>query len=76
MTKLESGIKKVFVERGFMLENWKLKVTSIDGQAYSDSRDVTVEVLKPRCRKPCVTWVLNINMVRETINFEKSSFYR
>lgn len=76
MANLESGIKKVFLERGIMLENWKLKVTSIDGQAYSDYRDVTVEVLKPRCRKPCVTWVLNINMVRETINFEKSSFYR
>lgn len=76
MTKLESGIKNVFIERGIMLENWRLKVISIDGQPYSDYRDVTVEVLKPRCKKPCVTWALNINMVRETINFEKSSFYR
>lgn len=76
MTKLESGIKNVFVERGIMLEDWKLKVTSIDGQTYSDYRDVTAEVLKPRCRKPCITWVLNINMVKETINFEKSNFYR
>lgn len=76
MTRLESGIKNVFVKKGIMLENWKLKVTSIDGQSHSDYRDVTVEVLKPRCKKPCITWILNINMARELINFEKSSFYR
>ncbi len=76
MNRIEARIKNIFIERGIMLENWKLKITNIEGESFSDYRNVTTEVFKPRCRKPCITWVLSIDIVRGIVNFDKSNFYK
>lgn len=76
MKKLEEAIKRIFVEEGIVLENWRVRITWIYGSKHSDYRDVTVEVIKPRCRKPCTIWTLKVDIVREIIDFSKSSFVR
>ena len=74
MTEFESNIFSVFVERGIALSNWKIKVVSKEIINNSDIAKVLVEVYKPRSRKPCITWDLNVNFVRKQINWDKSTF--
>lgn len=76
MKKLEQQIKEVLIDKEIMLENWKLRIINIEGKINSDYRNVTVEILKPHYRKPCVTWLLNINIVKQFIDFTNSSFYK
>jgi len=76
MSNFENQIKNVLVERGIMLENWKIKITDKKIIGNSDWAKVEVEVFKPRCKKPCITWTLVVNMVKEFVDFEKSTFVR
>lgn len=76
MKKLESQLKQTFIDMELMPENWRFKVTEIKTYENSDCADVTVSLTKYRCRKPCIIWYLNINMVHETVDFNKSQFVR
>ena len=76
MTHLENGIKEALVEYGAMNDNWRMKITDKEIIAYSDWAKVEIEIYKPRCRKPCIIWTLAINMVKELVDFERSTFVR
>ncbi len=75
MTRLEQGIHDVMNERGITVPNWRIKITNREIIGKSDWAKVTVEVYAPRKRKPTVIWILSINFVRETVHWDKSSFY-
>ena len=75
MNKLENGIRNVLLERGAILDGWKMKITSIEPKACgSDWAVVSVTVTKPRCRKPFMGWELAVYMPKDQIHFDKSSF--
>ena len=76
MTSIESKIKNALVEYGAMNENWRLKITNKGIISNSDYASFTVEIYKPRCRKPCTEWTLIANIVREFVDFGKSTFVR
>lgn len=75
MLNLENAIKEIFIEREIMLPNWKIQITDKEILGKSDYAKVTVDVFKPRKKKPEITWILTINMVREQIHWDKSEFY-
>lgn len=76
MTKIENGIKKALVEFGAMNENWRIEITDKYLIGNSDYANISVEIYKPHCRKPCTVWVLVANIVTEFVDFKKSTFIR
>ncbi len=75
MTRLETAINRIMVEKEISAEGWRTNVTNIETVGNSDWAKVTVEVIKPRKRKPCITWTLAINLSRNQINWDKSTFH-
>lgn len=73
--RLTQGIHDCMDERGITLTNWRIKIVGREIIGNSDWATVTVEVYKPRCRKPCVVWMLAINIVREQIYWDRSRHY-
>jgi len=76
MANIENKIKNALVEYGAMNENWRLKITDKEIIGNSDYANISVEIYKPRCRKPCIVWTLVTNIVREFVDFERSTFVR
>lgn len=76
MNKFEQGIHNALDEKGITLPDWKIKITNREIIGRSDWAKVTVEVYKPRKRKPEIIWELAINIVKNQIHWDKSSFYR
>ena len=76
MNGLETGIHYALDTYGATLPNWRIKILDAETVGHSDWAKVYVEVYKPRCRKPCTTWCLAVNMVREIVDFERSTFIR
>lgn len=75
MNKLENGIRNALLERGSILDGWKIKINGIETKACgSDWAVVSVAVTKPRCRKPFMVWELMVYMPKDLIHFDKSSF--
>lgn len=72
--RLETAIFNVFTERGITSSNWRIKVTNKEIIGQSDFAKVKVEVYEPRKRKPCMFWDLYINIVKEQIHWDKSTF--
>lgn len=70
---IEGYAKNALVNYGAALENWKVKVLSVDATS-GDWVNVTCTITKPRCRKPFIEWRLKINMVRSIADFEQSNF--
>lgn len=75
MNELLTKIKAAMDEHGVTAPGWKIKISGID-QTYSDWATVIVDVVKPRCRKPCATWELAIWMPGMLLRWDKSSFVR
>lgn len=73
---LMDGLKNALVGYGAMNENWRLKITNKQIISNSDFANITVEIYKPRCRKPTIVWELLVNIVREFVDFERSTFIR
>ncbi len=73
-TKLENQIKQALVNYGAMGENWRMKVTNREIIGRSDWAKVVVEITAPKKRKPCTKWELAINIARNQIHWDKSTF--
>lgn len=71
---IEQHMRNALINYGAINENWRIKIIDKEILPYSDWVKVTVEVYKPRCRKPCTIWTLASNMVRGITDFEKSTF--
>jgi hypothetical protein len=75
--KIEEMIKNVFVETGRARDDWKVVVTGKNFlSAGSDYVILSVDVIRPRCRKPCVKWQLMVDTARGDIHWDKSDFVR
>jgi hypothetical protein len=73
--RLEEGIKAAMIDTGRAAENWRVKVTGC-GQANRNSDYVRVytEVYKPRSRKPDIIWDICVNIAKNLIYWEHSTF--
>lgn len=74
MMTIEEYAKNALVNYGAALEDWKVKVLDVSGNKSSDWVTVTCTVTKKRCRKPFIIWDLKMNMARNIVDFEKSTF--
>jgi hypothetical protein len=73
--RLEEGIKAAMIDTGRAAENWRIKVTGHDKVGKnSDYVRVYVSVYKPRSRKPDVLWDLCVNVVKNLIYWDYSTF--
>ena len=75
MEELLDGIKAAMIDTGRMTEKSRIKLVEITGDRNSDYRRVTIEVIKPRCHKPFMVWNLCVDIVRELLFWETSTFY-
>ena len=69
-----SFIRKAMDEHGITGPGYRIKVTGIDNAAGSDWATIHVDVIRPRCRKPCVAWDIAYYMPRDQIWWDRSSF--
>lgn len=62
---------------GIVNPGWKINIVSKEQErASSDWGTVIVDVIKPRCRKPCLTWEISIYIPGDIIFWEKSKGYK
>ena len=74
-TRLEEGIKAAMVDTGQAAENWRIKVTGCDRVGNnSDYVRVHVSLYKLRSRKPDILWDLCVNIVKNLIYWNHSTF--
>ena len=70
----EEKLKCAMIEYGAVAENWKIKITDIDKtNETSDYANITVNVWKPRSRKPDYAFTLFVNVVKEIIFWNRST---
>ena len=75
MTRLEEGIKAAMVETGRAAEDWRVKVRGCDRVGKnSDYVRVYTEVYKPRSRKPDIVWDICVNIAKNLIYWDHSTF--
>lgn len=72
--KIEEYAKNALVNYGASLEDWRIEILDVTSNT-SDWATVTCTVTKKKCRKPFVIWNLKMNMVRNIVDFEKSTFF-
>lgn len=73
---LLEAIRNSMIERGAILPNWKVTLVQVENANGSDWANVTVNVFRPRCRKPLVVWDIAVYLPRDQIWWDKSSFVR
>ena len=74
-TRLEDGIKAAMIDTGRAAENWRVRVTGWDKVGHnSDYVRVYVSAYKPRSRKPDVLWDICVNIAKNLIYWEHSTF--
>lgn len=71
---LVSRIKAAMDEHGVTAPGWRIKVSEVNQVSSSDWATVVVDVLKPRCRKPCSTWELAIWVPGMLLRWDLSKF--
>ena len=75
--KIEEMIKQVFVDTGRARSDWKVVVTDKNFMSVgSDYVILSVDVIRPRCRKACVKWQLMVDCARGNVHWDKSAFVR
>lgn len=75
MKEFMENIRLAMIEHGAIGEKYRIKFVEEQGNKNSDYRTIVVECFYPRCRKPFAVWNLKIDMVRELLFWDKSSFY-
>lgn len=73
-TELAEGIKAAMIDTGKAAEKWRVQVTGCERVGNSDCIRVYVNVYKPHSRKPDVLWDVCVDIVRELIFWEHSTF--
>lgn len=74
-TELAEKIKAAMIDTGRAADKWRVEVTGCDRAGNnSDYVRVYVSVYKPRSRRPDVLWDICIDIVRELIFWERSTF--
>ena len=71
--KLEA-IKRAMIDYGAITEKYRIEISGVERNRFSDFATYEVEVKKPRARKPFIMWRINVNEVRETLLWGESNF--
>lgn len=74
MDKLTAAIHAAMVEADRIGPKWRIKIIGKEIVGHSDWATVEVNLYRPRCRKPYACWTLAVNMVKEEIHWDKSSY--
>lgn len=75
MAELMENIKRCMIEHGNITDKYRINLVEITGNKNSDYRQVIVEVIKPKCHKPFMVWNFSIDIVKELLFWETSTFY-
>ena len=74
MAEYMEGIKNALVDYGAMFDDWKVEYLDSVRVGNSDIVYIMVGIIKKRCRKPFMVWNLKVDIVREMVYFDCSSF--
>lgn len=74
-TSLLQAILDCMIDTGRACPTDRIALVDVTGEPSSDYRRVEVTLTKARCKKPYVAWNLSLNIARNTINWETSTFY-
>ncbi len=76
VTDYEERIRQAMIEYGAIGEKWRISVTGMERERPgSDRGTVTVEVTRPRHRKPSLIWELAIWIPGNLLDWNKSQFH-
>ena len=75
MNILRSKLQELLIKTGRLPEGSTITIESVSGDAFSDYRRVEVNATKKRCRKPYMYWNICINIARDQVIWDSSTFY-
>jgi hypothetical protein len=76
MEILKDAIQARMVETGRLPEGGKIEITAITEENWSDYRRVEVLAYRKRCRKPFMAWNLCIDIAKDLIHWDTTTFYK
>ena len=76
MMILRDAIQKSMIESGRLSAGEKIEIISIEGESSSDYRRVELLAYKKRCRKPFMCWNICLDIARNIIHWDTTTFYR
>lgn len=74
MTQIKNAIENVMRETGRLPKNGRIEIQSIQAQS-SDYARVEVLTYKGRSKKPEMYWNICVDMARELIRWDTTTFY-
>ena len=74
MDRLTKAIRECMDEKGITGPKDRIKIIGREIIGKSDWAIVTVDIFRPRKRKPTLFWKLAINITNNTIHWYKSAF--
>ena len=75
MKDFETTIFRALKEHGVVNNGWKIKIINKQISS-SDYAVFTVNVIRPRCRKACITWEICIWLPGMLVRWDKSWFHK
>ena len=74
--RFAAKIHSALDELGYTLPNWRIKIINRDIiHVCTDLSQITIEVYKFRCHKPCQRLIIIYNEVRQCIYTDHISYY-
>lgn len=75
MQIINDAILNKMIETGRLPQGSKIEIQSITGEPYSNYVRIEILGTKKRCRKPFVYWNICVDIARELIYWDTSTFY-
>lgn len=72
---LRDAILNCMIETGRLSPGDKIEIIEINGENGSDYRRVSVLATHIRCKKPFIYWNICIDIARNLIHWDTSTFY-
>ena len=73
MKDIKQGMFNALKDLGVVADGWRINIIGIT-PSIGDWATVSVEVIKPRCRKPCMVCECAVHTVYSRLDWERSSW--
>lgn len=75
MTILKQQILDLMIETGRLPNGSTIDIVEITGENGSDYRRIELNATKKRCRKPFMCWNICLDIARNIIHWDTTTFY-
>lgn len=75
MQILKAELLARLIETSRLPAGSSIDIISIEGEPYSDYRRIELLATKKRCRKPFMSWNICIDVARNLIHWDTTTFY-